>query len=160
MISTMRRSDREISRRAEIDEVIQGALVCHLAFAVDDEPYVVPLSYGYDGQNLYFHSAKGGKKIDCIRANPRVCFQMERDVRLVTDPHDACAWSFAFESVIGYGEVVELTGREERVVGLNHIMRHYSGKNWEFGETALSATRVWRIEIESVTGKRSLEKGT
>jgi nitroimidazol reductase NimA-like FMN-containing flavoprotein (pyridoxamine 5'-phosphate oxidase superfamily) len=154
----VRRSDRETEDRREIDEILHGALVCHLAFAVDGEPYVVPISFGYDDTCLYIHTAKEGRKIDCIGANPRVCFQVERGVRLVTDPEDACAWSFAFESVIGYGVVSELKDPGERTRGLNHIMRHYSGKDWEFDPGVMTATRVWRISIESVTGKRSVEK--
>jgi nitroimidazol reductase NimA-like FMN-containing flavoprotein (pyridoxamine 5'-phosphate oxidase superfamily) len=151
----MRRQDREIVSRREIDEILHGAQVLHLAFAVESEPYVIPISFGYDGECLYLHTAKAGRKINRIAANPRICFQVERNVSLVTDPEDACAWSFAFESVIGYGVVEELTDPDARNLGLNHIMRHYSGKEWEFGEVALASTRVWRIRVESVAGKRS-----
>jgi nitroimidazol reductase NimA-like FMN-containing flavoprotein (pyridoxamine 5'-phosphate oxidase superfamily) len=154
----VRRHDREVESRQEIDEILHGAKVLHIAFAVDREPYVVPISFGYDGTSLYIHTAKEGRKIDCIDANPRVCFQVERNVRMVTDSEDACAWSFVFESVIGHGVVSELSDPEKRSHGLNHIMRHYSGKEWEFDPSALSNTRVWRIWIESVTGKRSVEK--
>jgi nitroimidazol reductase NimA-like FMN-containing flavoprotein (pyridoxamine 5'-phosphate oxidase superfamily) len=155
---TVRRSDREIENRQEIDEILHGAEVLHLGFAVDGEPYVIPISFGYDDTCLYIHTAKAGRKIDCIGANPRICFQAERGVRLATDPEDACAWSFAFESVIGYGDVVELTHPDEKALGLNHIMRHYSERSWDFDPGVMTATRVWRISIESVTGKKSVEK--
>ena len=155
----MRRSDREIENRREIDEILHGAEVLHLAFAVDGGPYVIPISFGYDGTSLYIHTAKVGRKIDCIGANPRICFQVERGVRLVTDPEDACAWSFAFESVIGYGVVSELMEAEERTRGLNLIMRHYSERSWDFDPGVMTATRVWRIAIEFGHRKEIGRKG-
>jgi nitroimidazol reductase NimA-like FMN-containing flavoprotein (pyridoxamine 5'-phosphate oxidase superfamily) len=156
----VRRHDREIVDRREIDGILRNAMVCHLAFAVGGEPYVIPVSFGYDGSSLFIHTASEGRKIDCIGANPRVCFQVEHGVRLVSDAEDACAWSFSFESVIGYGEVVELTAVDDKADGLNRIMLHYSDRSWSFDPSMLAATRVWKIPVESVTGKRSAEKGS
>lgn len=155
----MRRNDKEISDRSEIDAIIRGSEVCRLAFAVGDEPYVVPVSFGYDGHSLYFHTADRGRKIDCIAANPRVCFELERNVRLVTHPEKACSWSFSFESVIGYGTVHELGSGEEKAAGLNHIMAHYSGREWRLDPVAVDGTRVWRVAVLSVAGKRATHKG-
>jgi nitroimidazol reductase NimA-like FMN-containing flavoprotein (pyridoxamine 5'-phosphate oxidase superfamily) len=151
----MRRHDREIRSRAEIDAVIRAAEVCRLAFARDGEPYLVPISFGYDGQALYFHSAPSGRKLDFIAANPRICFELEADVTLLRDANDPCAWSFGYSCVIGYGTVVELTSAAEKARGLDEIMRHYSGRAWAIPSRGLAAIRVWRVEIDSVTGKRS-----
>lgn len=74
----MRRSDKEINDRAAINDVVRGCRVCHLGLAVDDEPYVVPISFGYDGATVFFHTAKRGRKIDMITANPRACVEFER----------------------------------------------------------------------------------
>lgn len=151
----MRRSDREITSREEIDAIIEGSEVCRLAFAFADEPYLVPVSFGYDGAALYFHTATSGRKIDCIEANNRVCFEFERNVHLQPGGDIPCAWTFAFESVIGYGTVTELVAPEEKMQGLNEVMLHYSGKAWEYEPSVLTMTRVWRIEMDCVTGKRS-----
>ncbi len=156
----MRRHDREIVNRHEIDEIIRGAQVCRIAFANGDEPYVVPVSFGYDGDNIYIHTAKTGRKLDFIAANNRVCFELEANVSLQRDEDDPCAWTFAFESVIGYGVITELTTTDDKVHGLHQIMLHYSGRDWDFEEETTATTRVWRIDIESLTGKRSLEKAT
>ena len=72
----MIRAEKEIKDCSEIDGVIRECRVCRVAFARDGEPYLVPLSFGYDGEALYFHTAPKGKKIDCIDANPRVCFEL------------------------------------------------------------------------------------
>ena len=154
----MRRHDKEISTRREIDEIIRAALLCRIAFANGDEPYVVPISFGYDGTALFIHTAKRGRKIEFIENNSRVCFELEANVALKTDEGDACKWTFEFESVIGYGTIIELDSAEEKSRGLNQIMLHYSGREWEIDKAATATTRVWRIDVESVTGKRSMEK--
>jgi nitroimidazol reductase NimA-like FMN-containing flavoprotein (pyridoxamine 5'-phosphate oxidase superfamily) len=156
----MRRHDKEISTRSEIDEVIDAAEVCRIAFARANEPYLVPVSFGYDHEAIYIHTAVKGRKLEFIEANPRVCFEFEANVRIQTNPDEPCEWTFAFESVIGYGTVSELTVPADKIRGLNEIMRHYSGRDWEISEKVAATTRVWRIEIESLTGKRSLEKPT
>ena len=154
----MRRTDKEITSRSEIDEIIRDSDVCRLAFAVSDEPYLVPVSFGFDGKNLYFHTAKTGHKIDCIAANNRVCFEFERNVGLVRHTHKSCKWSFSFESVIGFGVVHELRSPEQKTKGLNHIMKHYSDREWEYTEAEVRSTRVWKIMISSVSGKRGERK--
>ncbi len=154
----MRRSDKEITSRAEIDAVIRDSDVLRLAFAVDNGPYLVPVSFGYDGAALYFHTAKSGRKIDCIETNNRVCFEMEQNVELVRHPERPCDWTFSFESVIGFGTVHELKSNEDRERGLNAIMEHYSGREWPFDPLEVMGVRVWYIAIESVTGKRCEHK--
>ena len=154
----MRRHDKELSNRKEIDRIIRSALVCRIAFADNNEPYVVPISFGYDGEAVYIHTAKTGRKLDFIAANNRVCFEFEANVSIQTDDRDACKWTFAFESVIGYGTISELESTEEKSRGLNQIMLHYSDREWDIDASATATTRVWRIDIESVTGKRSEEK--
>jgi nitroimidazol reductase NimA-like FMN-containing flavoprotein (pyridoxamine 5'-phosphate oxidase superfamily) len=154
----MRRHDREITNRDETDAVIRSALVCRIAMAKGNEPYLVPVSFGYDGDSVFIHTAKTGRKLDFFAANDRVCFEFEANVSIQMDDVDACAWTFAFERAIGYGTISELRAPGEKKSGLNQIMRHYSGRDWSFDDKQLATTRVWRIDIESLTGKRSQEK--
>ena len=154
----MRRRDKEIPSRSEIDAIIRGCEVCRLALAVENEPYIVPVSFGYDGDSLFFHTARSGKKIEFLEANSRVCFEFEHNVRLQKNPKISCKWTFAFESVIGYGTASELIDLPEKTRGLNQIMLQYSGKQWDFNESVLAQTRVWQILIDSLTGKRAEEK--
>lgn len=154
----MRRSDREITDRTEIDEIVAGSEVCHLAMAVGGEPYVVPISFGYDGEAVYLHTAKRGKKLGFFAANPRVCVQFERRIRLVRSETDACDWTQEYESVIGYGFVEELLDPAAKAHGLNQIMRHYSGSEWTFTSPVFENTRVWRVALDELTGKRSKRK--
>ncbi|MEW6742517.1 MAG: pyridoxamine 5'-phosphate oxidase family protein [Planctomycetota bacterium] len=151
----MRRTEKEITDRQEIDAIIHGSAVCRLGLARDNIPYVVPVSFGYDGEALYFHTALTGKKIDYFAANDTVCFELERNVALVPDAKEACRWTFAFESVIGYGHVSEIITEEEKASALQQIMSHYSDREWMLDAERVASTRVWRITIEQVTGKRS-----
>jgi hypothetical protein len=156
----MRRRDKEVYDRGAIDAIIDEALVCRLGLARADDPYVVPVSFGYDGRSIFIHTARAGRKIDFFEANDRVCFELEAKVELSTHDSDACAWTFEFESVIGYGTIREVTEFEDKRHGLLQIMRHYSDRSWDIPDDATATTRVWRIDIESVTGKRSAEKPT
>jgi nitroimidazol reductase NimA-like FMN-containing flavoprotein (pyridoxamine 5'-phosphate oxidase superfamily) len=156
----MKRRDREITKRDEIDAIIRAAEVCRVAFADNNEPYIVPVSFGYDGEALYIHTAKTGRKLDFIAANNRLCFELEANVAIQAHDTEACDWTFYFESVIGYGTISELTENRDKTHGLNQIMLHYSKREWKIEEAQIATTRVWRIEIESLTGKRSAEKPT
>ena len=149
----MRRKDREIQDRTAIDEIIAQAEVCRLGLSRDNHPYIVPVSFGYDGNCLYFHSAEKGMKIDYMLANPQVCFEMEQDVQVVPHEEIACKWGHAYTSVVGVGTVREITETPRKTEAMNHIMLHYSGKDWEFDPHEFARTRVWCISIEQVTGK-------
>ncbi len=151
----MHRKEKQIADRETIDAVITDCDFMHLALARDNEPYIVPLNFGYDRRWLYLHTASRGRKIDFFEANPRVCFAFERQVEII--PHDTrpCKWSCAFESVIGSGTISELTDAQDKSHGLRHIMRHYSTQEWTFDPAVVQKTRVWRIEIQKLTGKRS-----
>jgi len=153
----MRRTDKEIESREEVDEIIRGSDVCRIALAMDNMPYIVPVSFGYDGGSIYLHTAREGKKIDYFKNNNSVCFEFERNVKLIKDTNNACKWSFSYESVIGFGTIHELESLEQRAIGLNKIMVRYSGKEWVFGEDKLNDIRVWKIGVTSMTGKRSIK---
>jgi hypothetical protein len=151
----MRRTDKEITDRRQMDEIIRGSLVCRVAMVKDNAPYVLPMSFGYDGAAIYLHTAPEGKKIEHFEANPQVCFEFERNVELRRDPQIACKWSFSFESVIGHGTISELVEPAQKERALNEIMRQYSGETWPFESASVAKVRVWTIAITSMTGKQS-----
>jgi len=94
----MRKKEKELQDRSEIDAVIRKADVCRLGLSVDDHPYIVPLNFGFDGECLYFHTAGAGKKIDMIRRNNIVCFEMDADCQVVR-AENPCDWTMKFRSV-------------------------------------------------------------
>ena len=79
----MRRTDKEITSREEMDAIIRGSQVCRIALAMDNMPYIVPVSFGYDGESIYIHTAKEGKKLDIININNSLCFEFERNIEML-----------------------------------------------------------------------------
>lgn len=151
----MRRADKEITDPGLISQIISNCQVCRLGLAKDNVPYVLPVSFGYDGTSLYVHTAKTGKKIEFFEANPHVCLEFEHAVSLKPHDSDPCSWSFSFQSVIGYGLIRELTAAGEVISALQLIMKQYSTQEWSFSEESIAALRVWKISIESLSGKQS-----
>jgi uncharacterized protein len=151
----MRRKDKEIHDRELIEQIMAQARVCRLGLCKDEIPYIVPVSFGYDGVYIYFHTAREGMKIDYMSCNKRVCFELEHEVELIPAEDFACKWSFSFYSIIGFGTVEEISEPKQKANALNQIMKHYSHREWVFNLESLERTRLWRITIERMTGKQS-----
>ena len=103
----MRRKDKQIENKEIIDKVIKESLVCRVALAKDNIPYIVPVSFGYDGKCLYVHTAKEGKKVDYLAANNRVCFEFDINVKTIGHESVACKWTTSYQSVIGFGKMTD-----------------------------------------------------
>jgi nitroimidazol reductase NimA-like FMN-containing flavoprotein (pyridoxamine 5'-phosphate oxidase superfamily) len=150
----MRRKDQEITDRSEIDDIIEHAQVARLGMVDGDRPYVVPMCFGYDGANLYVHCALDGMKVDILKKNPNVCFEIETGVALEAGKA-ACDWGMTYRSVIGFGKAVFLENIEEKRKALEILMKQYTDQPFPLPDKAVEKTAVIRIDIESMTGKRS-----
>ncbi|MGE5239213.1 MAG: pyridoxamine 5'-phosphate oxidase family protein [Chloroflexota bacterium] len=150
----MRRDEKEIKDRAEIDAIIRRSQVCRLGLSDGGEPYVVPLCFGYDGKALYFHCAKEGRKLDILRRNDKVCFEFDI-VEGIVEADQGCNWGMRFQSVIGFGNAKLIEDVEQRRTALTAIMAQYSAQSFVFPPETLTRTAVVRIEIHSLTGKQS-----
>lgn len=117
----MRRKDREITGRENIEPILRACKTCRVAMIADGAPYVVPLNFGYtwddDGLTLYFHSGLKGKKIDALRADPRVCFELDTEQGVTGEGDIACRYSFAFSSIVGYGSMEFAKTPDEKAKG-------------------------------------------
>lgn len=152
----MRRNDKAITDREEIDSIIHISSVCRLAMCEDGLPYVVPLCFGYKEGTLYFHSAPEGKKLDILKRNNRVCFEMDIAQELVRPNccnRDSC--SMRYKSVIGFGRAYFIREPNEKKNALDVIMRHYSQEPFAYPEAVFDNTEVFKVEIEGMTGKNS-----
>lgn len=151
----MRRNEKAVVDRKIIDGMIRAAEFCHLSCCLHDQPYLIPLSFGYDGQAIFIHTAPEGKKISIFEKNPRVCLAFVSQADLISNHDLACNWSFDYSSVIAEGEISEIIDLEEKRSALNHIMAHYSDREWEMPSQTFSGTRVWKIVLENISGKSS-----
>jgi hypothetical protein len=148
----MRRNEREITDRKDIDDIIRRCRVCHLAMCDEGQPYVVPLNFGYDGGFLYFHAAPEGRKIDIIKRNNRVGFEFDILHDIVT-AEQACKWGAKYESVMGSGTAEIVDDLEAKKEALQLIMRQYGNGTWDFKEEILKKTLVLRVRILEISGK-------
>lgn len=150
----MRKKEREITDINEIEQVIAGADICRIGFIDGDEPYIVPVSFGYKDNAIYFHGATEGRKVDLIRRNGKVCFEFDTDVSIVKSDN-ACDWGTKYRSVIGTGYVKLLESDEEKIHGLKVIMKHYSPDEFSFPQSKLETVLVLRIDIDRISGKKA-----
>ena len=101
----------------QILHILDTGKVLHLGLAVNNEPYVVPMNYGYCLENgklvLYLHSAVRGKKLDMIRANPRVFFEIDCDL-MPFEGRVPCQYGLVYSSLMGRGTAVLVDDVEEK----------------------------------------------
>jgi uncharacterized protein len=148
----MRRREKEITDIEEIGKIMTKAKVCHLGFIDDDEPYVVPVNFGYTENHIYFHSALEGRKVSIIKRNCKVCFNIIADWEVEENP-DKC--KVKFSSVTGFGTANIVEDNEERVFGLKRIMLQNLGHEYNFPSGWSDNTLVVRIDIHNIKGKQS-----
>ncbi len=152
----MRRKDREITDFEEIIDVIRQCDVCRIAINDGEFPYIVPLNFGLDVQDkqvyLYFHGALEGKKIDLLKANPKVTFEMDCDHNFIFyDDRMSCTMGYA--SVIGHG-VMEFVEEDDKFAALKILMRQYHEEDFAFNTAMMKATAVFRLKVLDMAGKR------
>jgi nitroimidazol reductase NimA-like FMN-containing flavoprotein (pyridoxamine 5'-phosphate oxidase superfamily) len=149
----MRRKDKEITDLGMIEEIINRAEVCRIAVCDGDMPYSVPMNFGYRDGRVYLHSAREGRKVDILRRNNRVCFEVDIDHALVTADH-SCGFDMKYRSVIAFGKAYLLEDEEEKRQGLDIIMEHYGEETGHhYKEKNLSLALVIRIDIDEMTCK-------
>lgn len=152
----MRRKEREIKSKKEMEGIIREAIICRLALSVNDQPYIVPLNFGYENNELHFHCAIGGKKMEMIKKNNNVCFEIETDTKLIKGEHACVGWTMHYSSVIGFGKAFLIDGLEEKKKSLDIIMKQYTGKSdFDYTEKNLRGVGILKVVIESMTGKKN-----
>ncbi len=153
-MTTMRRAEREIKDPNAIRKIMEDAPVCRIGVSDGGMPYVVPISFGLDERDLYFHCAAEGRLLDIIRRNDRVGFEMDvfQGVIMGQSP---CGCSCRYESVIGFGRAIIVDDPGEKSAALDRIMEHYGEKvPAVYKPDIFEKTTVIRIAVESVTAKR------
>ncbi len=148
----MRRHDREITDRTEIEAALDAAQIMSLGLFDGEEPYVVPVNFVRVGGLIYFHGAREGRKHDIIAAHPKVCF--EATSKSVLKPGtEPCNCTTYYESVIGWGTASRVADENEKTAALAAMNRKFGAKDGPFPPAMLEATAVVRIVIERMTGK-------
>lgn len=122
--------------------------------SVDGYPYVVPVHYIYYADKIYFHCARAGHKLENIKNEQRVCFEIDEAIRTEDNP-DPCEATTIYKSVIAFGKAKIVEDEATRVVVLKEIVHKYlpAHQNITFAPKALAATAIVEIAIDQMTGK-------
>ncbi len=135
-------------------EVLEKGIWMELAMSGKDGwPYVVPLNYGFGKDFIIVHGAREGKKIDLLRENDKVAFNVAIDTEVIRDENDPSEFSMKYRSVSGLGTAKFIEDAEEKREALKIIMEHYHGPKEPITEGMLKATAVIKISITEITGK-------
>ena len=152
----MTKRERQITDEHQIRAILDTAKVLHLGLCVDNEPYVVPMNYGYTMEEgalvLYLHSALRGKKLDMIQANPRVFFELDCD-RVPFEGKVACQYGLAYSSVMGRGTARIVEDVEEKKKAMSILMKTQTGKDFSFEDRLVSIVAVIRIDVSQYSAK-------
>jgi uncharacterized protein len=149
----MRRKDREIADRSEIDAILREGKIMNLALCDGEVPFLVPLFYAYDGKSIYFHSARQGSKVEILRKNNLARFAVSLAEGTIEN-EIACDFEARHRTVIGLGKVSFVEEIGEKRLALDMIVGRFSPRKFSYDKAALERTLVARIDIESIKGKK------
>ncbi len=153
----MRRKDKEISDADAINAIIAKSNIIRIAINDGDFPYIVPFNYGFSENKFFIHSAKKGKKIDLLKINHKVGFEIDYLNQTIT--HEIpCEWTTKYQSIIGTGTIEVENKKEEIITGLDIIMKHH-GKEGEnsYKESNLKNIVILKLTPLTLTAKQSGE---
>ena len=125
-------------------EMLRKGRIARLACIADGEPYVVPVNYVYDGESVFIHSLPG-RKIVAMRANPRVCLQIDE---IENELH--------WKSVLAFGNYEEINDAEERSHAMNRLLSSFPQltpvESIIANDAGAPAPIVFRIRVDKLTG--------
>jgi len=153
----VRRTDRAITDPEAIVSILKRGQFTTISMVHDGEPYLVTLSYGYDeaANALFFHTGVEGRKLDAIKADPRVCATV-----IIDGGYAQTKCEHAYESVVFTGRMSLVTDLDEARAGMRVLLGHLEDepqgvwdRNRLDSDTRYDRMRVARLDIEHITGK-------
>lgn len=154
----MRRKDREVTDLQEMEQIIAGCKVCHVAMVDNGMPYLVPMNFGYELRDgilaLYFHCAKEGRKLDILKNNNNVCFELCIEGEPVYAKETPCSSGYYYQSVIGNGKMEMVSDVQEKCKGLSLLMKQVAEAEVFFNKDQADTVCVLKIVSADFTGKK------
>ncbi|MBE6922718.1 MAG: pyridoxamine 5'-phosphate oxidase family protein [Ruminococcaceae bacterium] len=152
----MTKRELQITDQQQILAILDTAKVLRLGLAVDNEPYIVPMNYGYimeDGKlTLYLHSGLKGKKLDMIRMNPRAFIELDCDLTPF-EGEKPCQYGLSYSSIMARGEAHIVEDVEEKMAAMTALMKTQTGRDFSFNERLVSMVAVIRVDVSEYTAK-------
>ena len=152
----MTKRELQITDEQQIRAILDAGKVLHLGLCVDNEPYVVPMNYGYcleEGRLvIYLHSALQGRKLDMIRRNPKVFFELDCNW-VPFEGEKPCQYGLSYSSVMGRGTAEIVEDVEEKKKAMSLLMKTQTEKDFTFEDRLVSIVAVIRIDVAEYTAK-------
>lgn len=139
-----------------ISDILKKALVCRIALCDGIKPYIIPVNFGYENGKIYIHTSVNSRKLEIIRRNNNISFEVEIDTEVIPDYNDPCRSTMRYRSVIGWGKAYIVDDPSIIKRALDLITMKYMGKTFEnYNEKDLKRTAIIEISIEEMTAKIS-----
>lgn len=152
----MTRRERQVTDINEIIKILDNSKVLHLGLVDGDEPYVVPMNYGYTYENekltIWLHCARQGRKLDIMKVNPKVFFEMEYGITPF-EGEVACKYGITYSSIMGRGVATIIEDVETKKIALSSLMKTQTGKDFEFEDRMAEVVGVVKIDVLEFTAK-------
>lgn len=143
-----------ITDRTEIDAILKKCKTCYVGMSIDNEPYVLPMNFAMDGDNVILHSAQHGRMWETIKKNPKVCINWTLGEELAwQDVQVGCSYRVKSKSVNieGTAEIIEDDVEKERL--FKQFMTQYSDLPFKFSAPAIRNVGVFIVPITKITAK-------
>jgi nitroimidazol reductase NimA-like FMN-containing flavoprotein (pyridoxamine 5'-phosphate oxidase superfamily) len=152
----MTKREFKITDEGEIRRILDTAKVLRLGIAVDNEPHIIPMNYGYTLENgelkLYLHSAVKGNKPELLKKNPNICFELDCD-HVPFEGKVACQYGLSYAAISGRGRAVLVEDVEQKMEAMSILMKTQTGKDFTFNERLVSIVAVIRVDVTEYTAK-------
>lgn len=151
------RTKTHLLTQEQIEELFLRADVGRLGtFSSDGFPYVLPMHFVYFDNKIYMHGLPKGKKIDNIKFNSNVCFEIDEMLSLLYEGvENPCDVNTEFNSIIVEGKASLVSDFDEKQKALSMIVSkftpHLIGK--ELPEKMIKVTAVIRVDIINYVGR-------
>ena len=146
-----------VESRTEMEEILREEGLGFLGLSDKTGPYIVPLNYAYVEDSIVFHCALEGRKLDCIRAQPAVCFTVARQTGEVRS-HFGTACHDENDSVICIGRARIVEDPAEKARLLNALNRHFNPQEVDIAPQRVASCAVVQIRIAEMTGRRERKR--
>lgn len=151
----MRRLDKEINDSEILTEILDKSEICRIGLVQNNEAYIVPVNYAYYNNKIYFHTAQTGRKMEIMRSNSHVSFEIEYHHEIIKSDIP-CGWTTKYRSVMGRGIVQIDNSPEMKKFGLDLIMKKYGAEMvLNYDSNILNRMTIIVLEINQITGKQS-----
>ena len=152
----VREPQRAIYDREEVYRILDEAFLCHVGFAVEGQPFVIPTSFGRKDADLYIHGSAASRMLRQMTEGVPVCVTVTLLDGLVL-ARSIFNHSMNYRSVVILGKATLVDDPEEKLEGLRVLSDHILPGRWEDSrqpnEQELKATSLLRVPIEEFSAK-------